>query len=392
MQLRTSRPALAGYAALVALVAGMVGCGATTRATSTPVDPEAPTSLSAMSMLDASDHVAPRTRVAPPDGRSGEWIVFANHTHSSFSHDAKKPVSEMIREAKAAGVDALALTDHDTMDGTQTPEFQNEKGLIMVKGMEWGALRENGETVLGHAGLLGLSGTSNIPTAATLDQMLSEATERGATIIVNHPFTRGNSWAADKPDPRVSAIEVWNQWWYLVNPQIHNDRARDWWQESLVEGRQITAVGGADYHGHFYNRIDAPCNYVFVRDRSQAGILEAIREGRVTVMANASAARLVLEADDGSGEFSAMSGDVLTASAEHRVRFRAVVVGGKGKTVEFYGNRGLLTTVPVTSDDAVATYEAISLPGQQDFVRAELKAHPGHAWSMTAIANPIYLR
>lgn len=346
--------------------------------------------LKAASQLDTSDGIV--RDVPAPQGRAGQWILFANHTHSRY-WDGKKSLSTMVAEARSKGIQAMALTDHNTMKGPDSAEFAQVKDMVMVRGMEWGAWRENGEEVLGHANLLGMQGSDPLPTHASLDQMLSEATSRGATVIANHPFARGNSWHQPEPDARVQAVEVWNGFWFLVSPIIHNPDALKWWHEALVDGRQLAAVGGSDYHGHWYDRIDRACNLVFVTERTQQGVIEALRQGRVTVLADAGASRLVLEADgNADGQFEAVSGDVLTTAQQRRVALRARVLGGKGKTVIFYSKRGVLTQAKVTSDDAVLPLEVIAKPGEADFIRAELRAHPDRTWSMTALSNPIYLR
>lgn len=330
-------------------------------------------------------------RMPTATGQSGEWLVFLNHTHSTL-WDGKVSLGDMIKTATAEGVDAMAITDHNTMRGAATPEFQNAP-ITMIKGEEWGAYREIGEEVLGHAGLLGMEGMHNIPPHSSIDQMLAEATSRKATIIINHPFNKGNSWHQAKPDPRANGIEVWNHLWYGFEPIMPNDKARDWWNEALVEGHRFTAIGGTDSHGNAYDELNHPVNLVLARENTPEAILQAVRDGHVTVMHDAHAARMVLEADDnGDGVYETVQGDALHAHDVHRTHMRVRVLGGEGQTVEFYGKRGLLTTAKVASNDATLPLDVVAMPGQQDFVRAELKKHPGKTWSMTAISNPIYLQ
>lgn len=386
-----TRPSLLRALGL-ALTVGLVGCNARPQAAHVEVSGHAdePVDLQALSRLDATDGVPARQRPAAPVGRSGEWILFANHVHSAY-WDGKKPLTELIRLAKKAGLDAMTLTDHNTMQGCESPEFTSEKELVMVKGMEWGAWREKGETVLGHANLLGMTGTESLPTGAPIETMLGLATERNATVIANHPFAKGNAWAQPKPDARIHAVEVWNHWWMLANPIIHNHDALGWWHQALVDGRRLTAVGGTDSHGHWYDQIDHPVNLVFVTARSPEAILAAIRAGHVSVLADTGSARLVLEADqDGDGNYETLSGDVVTARPGLRVR--AHVMGGKGKKVVFYGKDGVLKTVKISSAEAYVDVDASPLLGKAGFVRAELRTSPERSWSMTAIANPIYLR
>lgn len=383
------------WSALFALgvtLAALVGCNAPAHSPRYQAAGHAdePVDLKALGRLDATDGVPVKERPAPPPGRQGEWILFANHVHSAY-WDGKKPLTDLIQRAKKAGLDAMTLTDHNTMKGCEAPEFTGERELVMVKGMEWGAWREHGETVVGHANLLGMTGSEPLPTGVSLDEMLGQATQRQATVIANHPFARGNAWAAPKPDARVHAVEVWNHWWMLANPIIHNHDALSWWHQALVDGRRLTALGGTDSHGHWYDHLDRPVNLVFVKARTPEAILEAVREGHVSVLADTGSARLVLEADqDGDGRYEAISGDVVAKGPALRVR--AHVRGGKGKKVVFYGKRGVLKTVQVPSAEAYLDLDPGTIAGEAGFVRAELRAFPERSWSMTAVANPLYLR
>ncbi|MEO9325996.1 PHP domain-containing protein [Nocardioides sp. C4-1] len=58
------------------------------------------------------------------------------HTHSAVSDGTQTP-TELVRAAKAAGLDVLALTDHDTAAGWAEAEAAaSEVGLTLVRGME----------------------------------------------------------------------------------------------------------------------------------------------------------------------------------------------------------------------------------------------------------------
>src|SRR3954471_5914977 len=57
------------------------------------------------------------------------------HTHSSVS-DGTESVTELLATAEAAGLDVVALTDHDTTAGWPVAEVARPRGLTVVPGME----------------------------------------------------------------------------------------------------------------------------------------------------------------------------------------------------------------------------------------------------------------
>ncbi|SOC48872.1 hypothetical protein SAMN05660748_1585 [Blastococcus aggregatus] len=57
------------------------------------------------------------------------------HTHSSVSDGTESP-AELMRTARAAGLDVVALTDHDTADGWAAAREARPAGLTVVPGME----------------------------------------------------------------------------------------------------------------------------------------------------------------------------------------------------------------------------------------------------------------
>jgi predicted metal-dependent phosphoesterase TrpH len=67
------------------------------------------------------------------------------HSHSSAS-DGTRPPAEVMRRAGAAGLDAIALTDHDTVTGVGAAASALPSGLILVPGMEL-SCRRNGHSV-----------------------------------------------------------------------------------------------------------------------------------------------------------------------------------------------------------------------------------------------------
>ena len=84
------------------------------------------------------------------------------HTHSSASDGTDTP-AQLVREAAAAGLDVVALTDHDAMSGwDEAQQAADEAGITLVPGLEISTrFHHRGVHLLGylpdptHPGLVG---------------------------------------------------------------------------------------------------------------------------------------------------------------------------------------------------------------------------------------------
>ena len=81
----------------------------------------------------------------PP--RAGDAAAFVDlHVHSTAS-DGTRPPDEVVREAKRIGLAAIALTDHDTLDGVAlATETGAALGVRVVAGIELSAVETDAET------------------------------------------------------------------------------------------------------------------------------------------------------------------------------------------------------------------------------------------------------
>ena len=67
------------------------------------------------------------------------------HCHSNAS-DGTRPPAEVMARARAAGLDAVALTDHDTVAGHAAAREALPAGLTLITGMEM-SCRQEGRSV-----------------------------------------------------------------------------------------------------------------------------------------------------------------------------------------------------------------------------------------------------
>lgn len=141
------------------------------------------------------------------------------HTHTEFSPDSRTPLERHARAAVAAGLGAICITDHNTIEGAlrlrelqqewtrdTDPERERLAALRVVVGEEIYSL--DGEIV----GLfLQETVPPHLPAAETMDRIHAQ----GGLVYIPHPFSR-NRLRHMKLEQlralieRIDAVEIFN--------------------------------------------------------------------------------------------------------------------------------------------------------------------------------------
>lgn len=100
------------------------------------------------------------------------------HAHSSVS-DGTEPPADVVRRAAAAGLDILALTDHDTVAGIPEAAADLPQGFTLVPGMELSCLHEGAGVHL----LAYLFAPEHPELAAELRRIRDDRTIRARTMV-----------------------------------------------------------------------------------------------------------------------------------------------------------------------------------------------------------------
>lgn len=106
----------------------------------------------------------------------GEFVDL--HTHSTASDGSRTP-ADVVRTAAAARLGAVALTDHDTLDGiADATAVGRELGIRVVPGIELSAVEGDAET---H--ILGIHVGDPVPLEQRLAQLREMRLTRAARIV-----------------------------------------------------------------------------------------------------------------------------------------------------------------------------------------------------------------
>jgi hypothetical protein len=194
-------------------------------------------------------------------------------------------------------------------------------------------------------------------------------------------------------------LEVWNIGHLLQPPAPagnSNDDAELYWECFLDAGHHVAATGGSDSHWLSTSAVQGvgnPTTWVLSDDRSQRGVLAALKGGRTSISMLPpleGGAPLLLEGDeDGDGTFEAVIGDDVLPGTTMRVRSLSPLATGLVRI------RANSTTIvddqPLTPGGEVR----FTAPASEGWVRASLRqvvAPAPLAEQCTALALTSYCR
>ncbi|TCO47593.1 hypothetical protein EV646_105146 [Kribbella antiqua] len=229
----------------------------------------------------------PRRSLPAPPGL--KWVAGDFHVHSLHS-DGSTPVANLAALGVAAGLDVLAVTDHNTVaHHLELPEIGKKFGIGLIPGQEV-------TTDSGHANAFGSIGAIDFRRPAST--WVSEVAQRGGLLSINHPLGGDCSWRQPLPEHPPLA-EIWNSVWL--------DRTWGgpiaWWQAWGLDN--TTPIGGSDWHNPTsFTPPGSPTTWIAVDapaegpDELVSAALEALTAGRTAVAASYTAPVLVRAGDE----------------------------------------------------------------------------------------------
>ncbi|WP_371406655.1 CehA/McbA family metallohydrolase [Kribbella sp. NBC_00662] len=161
-----------------------------------------------------------------------KWIAGDFHAHSLHS-DGSTPVANLAALGLSAGLDVLAVTDHNTVaHHAELPALSNRFGIGLIPGQEV-------TTDTGHANAFGEIGVIDFRRPAST--WVSEVARRGGLLSINHPLGGDCAWRHPLLEHPPLA-EIWHSSWldHTWGGPI------SWWQAWGLEG--TTPIGGSDWH------------------------------------------------------------------------------------------------------------------------------------------------
>jgi glycosyltransferase involved in cell wall biosynthesis len=157
------------------------------------------------------------------------------HMHTDHSYDCATPVEVLLAEAKARGLGAIAVTDHNEISGALEAE-RKASGIKVIVGEE--------VKTAGQGEVIGLFIQEKIPRGLTLPETIAEIKRQGGIVYVPHPFDRLHS----VPDYEhlltvlddIDALEIFNP--RVAIMEFNEEAAR------FAAKYRVPAGAGSDAH------------------------------------------------------------------------------------------------------------------------------------------------
>lgn len=298
------------------------------------------------------------------------WLIGDLHLHSTHS-DGSYTIEENGKIAEEKGLNFIALTDHNTI--SQNFAHESAGNILFIPGMEL-------TTYKGHCNLYGVKDPLKDFRATNREEitnLLQEARNNGCKISINHPFDQYCPWEWEW-DVDYDWVEVWNGPW-----TEGNERALQWWQEQLVQGRKLVVVGGSDCHRpHPYVKQGMPTTWVYSNAKSVSSILDAIHKGHVYLTYAPWGPQMEFTCGQ------AKIGDTIKAKGKMELTVNKLQ---EGDIVKVISNKGIEQEFKMANEKRLEISWDIE---ERTFYRVEIWRYflEVEGYLMAALSNPIYIQ
>ena len=189
------------------------------------------------------------------------------HVHTRFSKDSQAPVTSVVKHCQKSGLDLVAITDHNNIQGAL--EVQSAAPFQVIIG---------GEIKSAAGDIIGLFLQEEIPGGLAAAETAQLIKEQGGLVVAPHPFCRLRPTALGLRAlleilPLVDLIEGFNS--HTVMPG-DNDKG-----EKFAQEHSLPMVACSDAHsalelGRTFTEVPAE-----EFDGTPEGLLRAVKLGRM---------------------------------------------------------------------------------------------------------------
>jgi predicted metal-dependent phosphoesterase TrpH len=180
------------------------------------------------------------------------------HVHTTYSSDSVITPKQLVFYAKKRGLTAVAVTDHNHVEGAQ--KIAKQTDFLIIQGTEVSSM---------HGHIVGLNVNTLIPRGLSADETVDRIHKAGGIAIACHPFTLLKSSIGKHVSGKFDAVETINASAFPFNRATSK-------ANQLAERLKLPKVAGTDAHygpvmGQAYTLIDSELNV--------EAIVKAIKSG-----------------------------------------------------------------------------------------------------------------
>ncbi|MGB9914396.1 MAG: PHP domain-containing protein [Candidatus Bathyarchaeales archaeon] len=166
------------------------------------------------------------------------------HVHTIYSHDSLITAKDLVFYAKKRGLTAVAVTDHNTVEGAL--KLAKETDLLIIPGMEVSSRN-------GH--IVALNVQENVPKGLSAEETVDRIHSAGGLAIACHPFALFKGSLGKHVSAMFDAVET-------INASAAPFKRSVQKAEEIATQLKLPRVAGTDAHyapaiGYAYTIVNA---------------------------------------------------------------------------------------------------------------------------------------
>lgn len=212
------------------------------------------------------------------------WYQGDFHLHSAYS-DGRITLSEVAQSIKETALDFISMSDHSTI----TTKFPICDTLVIPAT----------EVTWDDEGHYNIHGLCELPDYAyflkhaknkneALDKMFQYFKKKDCVLSINHPFPRGWQLRHNYDIRSFQLLEVINAP-HLIDKEVDNEKAIQFFDFLWKSGHRLFAVGGSDAHKkNYYDTypVAIPETKVYCHGLSIHNVLQSLKLGHTFIQVN----------------------------------------------------------------------------------------------------------
>ena len=188
-----------------------------------------------------------------------------SHIHSKYSPDSESKLEDIIEVSKNRNIDIIAISDHNTVDGTsEIIKKTKNTDILAIPSIEISSSK-------GH--ILGFGCEETVPRDLSVEDTIDRIHDLGGIAIIPHPYCfyrHGLLHNKDYKGLKIDAIETKNARFIIG---YCNRKAK-----KLSEKENLPGLGASDAH---YYKFVGDCYSLIDCEKDIDSVMKAIKNNRI---------------------------------------------------------------------------------------------------------------